>query len=81
MKMKMRTIFYAILTLIFVRCSSEKNTAYLDKVQDPELFQNAMQNMTDIVVYDIFSPPVASRVYLYPTIAAYEIMALRYPDK
>lgn len=81
MKMKMRTIFYAILTLILVRCSSEKNTAYLDKVQDPELFQNAMQNLTDIVVYDIFSPPVASRVYLYPTVAAYEIMALRYPDK
>ena len=53
----------------------------MDKVQDPELFQNAMQNLTDIVVYDIFSPPVASRVYLYPTIAAYEIMALRYPDK
>lgn len=81
MKMKMRTIFYAILTLLLVCCSSEKNTAYLDKVQDPELFQNAMQNLTDIVVYDIFSPPVASRVYLYPTIAAYEIMALRYPDK
>jgi len=27
------------------------------------------------VVYDIFSPPVASRVYLYPSVAAYEIMA------
>ena len=34
-----------------------------------------MQNLTDIVVYDIFSPPVASRVYLYPSVAAYEIMA------
>ena len=33
-----------------------------------------MQNLTDIVVYDIFSPPVASRVYLYPTIAAYEVV-------
>ena len=32
-----------------------------------------MQNLTDICVYDIFSPPVASRVYLYPTIAAYEV--------
>jgi hypothetical protein len=26
-------------------------------------------------VYDIFSPPVASRIYVYPSIAAYEIMA------
>lgn len=40
-----------------------------------------MQNLTDIVVYDIFSPPVASRVYLYPTLAAYEIMAQAYPDQ
>ena len=53
----------------------------MKKVQDPELFRNAMQNLTDIVVYDIFSPPVASRVYLYPIVAAYEIMALGYPDK
>ncbi|MDB2491537.1 vanadium-dependent haloperoxidase, partial [Flavobacteriaceae bacterium] len=48
--------------------------AYKEKLQDPELFQFAMQNLTDLVVYDIFSPPVASRVYLYPTIAAYEVV-------
>ncbi len=28
------------------------------------------------MIHDIFSPPVASRVYAYPNIAAYEIMAL-----
>ena len=39
------------------------------------LFQESVQNLTDIIVHDIFSPPVASRVYLYPTIAAYEIIA------
>ena len=32
--------------------------------------------LTDVMVHDIFSPPVASRVYAYPSIAAYEIMAL-----
>ena len=72
MKMKMKKPFYVLLSLIFINCSLEKDTTYIDKVQDPEFFQNAMQNLTDIVVYDIFSPPVASRVYLYPTIAAYE---------
>lgn len=51
------------------------------KINDPELFQSSVKNLTDIVVYDIFSPPVASRVYLYPTIAAYEIIALYNSEK
>lgn len=33
----------------------------------------AMQKLTDIMVHDIFSPPQASRTYLYPVMAAYEI--------
>ena len=40
-----------------------------------------MQILTDVVVYDIFSPPVASRVYVYPTIAAFSIMQKTYPNK
>jgi len=52
-----------------------------EKLENPELFQKAVQNLSDIVVYDIFSPPVASRVYLYPTLAAYEILAQSMPEK
>ena len=37
--------------------------------------------MLNIIVYDIISPPVASRVYLYPSIAAYEIIAIHKPEK
>lgn len=36
-------------------------------------YHNALDKLTEIMVYDIFSPPVASRVYVYPSIAAYEI--------
>jgi hypothetical protein len=35
----------------------------------------AVDTVTGIMVHDIFSPPVAARVYVYPNIAAYEIMA------
>ncbi len=38
-------------------------------------FQNAVDKVTEIMVHDIFSPPVASRIYAYPNIAAYEIIA------
>ena len=56
-----------------------EDTSYQEKLKDPTLFRNAMENLSNIVVYDIFSPPVASRVYVYPTIAAYEILALNNP--
>ena len=38
-------------------------------------FQNSVDQVTRIMVHDIFSPPVASRIYAYPNIAAYEILA------
>ena len=75
--LKLTFSFFVLVTLF----SCSQNTEYLNKIQDPELFQEAMQNLTDIVVYDIFSPPVASRVYLYPSIAAYEIIAHYNPEE
>ncbi|NNF32883.1 MAG: vanadium-dependent haloperoxidase [Saprospiraceae bacterium] len=37
-----------------------------------------MKKLSDVIVYDIFSPPQASRIYAYPSIAAYEV--LRHKD-
>ena len=78
----MRKTRALIFTVLFIQlsCNKHDNKEYLDKLDDPELFQSAMQNLTDIIVYDIFSPPVASRVYLYPTNAAYEIIAKYNPE-
>lgn len=42
----------------------------------PNDLHNAIDKVTDIMIHDIFSPPVASRVYAYPNIAAYEIIAV-----
>ncbi len=45
---------------------------------DPAYIHRSIKAMTDVIVYDIFSPPVASRIYAYMTIAGYE--AARYGD-
>jgi len=42
------------------------------------LHQNTKQ-LTEVIIYDIFSPPVASRIYAYTSLAAYE--AIRYAAK
>ncbi len=38
-------------------------------------YYNTVDLVTRIMIHDIFSPPVASRVFVYPNIAAYEIIA------
>ncbi len=40
-----------------------------------EDFHQAQDQLTSVMVHDIFSPPLASRVYAYANIAAYEILA------
>lgn len=43
-------------------------------------FLGSIDKTTEIMVHDIFSPPVASRIYVYPNIAAYEIVAKHDPN-
>jgi len=42
------------------------------KAPSTELFNRAQKQLTRTIVHDIFSPPVASRIYLYANAAAYE---------
>ncbi|MBS9463996.1 vanadium-dependent haloperoxidase [Flagellimonas sp. 389] len=43
----------------------------------PDDFHNAVDKVIEVMIHDIFSPPVASRIFAYPNIAAYEILALQ----
>lgn len=40
-----------------------------------DVYHNSMEKLSEVIVHDIFSPPVASRIYAYPSIAMYEILA------
>ena len=46
----------------------------------PELLHGAVLRVTDVMTHDIFSPPQASRVYAYVSVAAYEALAPTRPD-
>lgn len=45
----------------------------------PEHLHAVVDKVTQIMIHDIFSPPVASRIFAYPNIAAYEIIAQTNP--
>jgi len=68
-------IFALLVTIVLSACDIESDYAEVD--HDPEYLHQSMQALTDVIVHDIFSPPVASRIYAYPSIAAYEVMASR----
>ncbi|MDA9976568.1 vanadium-dependent haloperoxidase [Polaribacter sp.] len=41
---------------------------------NPDSYHASVDKVTDIMIHDIFSPPVASRVFAFPNVAAYEIL-------
>lgn len=46
---------------------------------ESDVYHQTMDKLSDIIVHDIFSPPVASRIYAYPSIAMYEVLAKNDP--
>jgi hypothetical protein len=46
---------------------------------DAEALHAAMHQLSGVMVYDIFSPPQASRVYAYASVAAYEALRSGHP--
>lgn len=47
---------------------------------NPILLDQSVKKLTDVIVHDIFSPPVASRNYVYPLVAAYEALRHGHPE-
>lgn len=68
--MKNKIFLLGMMVLFFTSCKKEKGI-----VVTANDYCSAVDTVTGIMVHDIFSPPVASRIYVYPNIAAYEIIA------
>lgn len=47
---------------------------YNAKAANPQLLYDCSKTLTDIMIHDIFKPPVASRIYGYSYLAAYEAL-------
>lgn len=67
-----RVLFACVCALVVISCTSSNNTEYRAKVKDAQFLHRSMKAITDRIVHDIFSPPVASRIYTYSSVAAYE---------
>ena len=66
--MKKRLIFYITFLLLTVITMQ----AQQKQVLNAQPLHRAQNALTRTIVHDIFAPPVASRIYLYANMAAYE---------
>jgi hypothetical protein len=69
--MKNYTLLLCLFGVLILSCKPKESVVKYT-AQDADYLHQCEKKLTDIIVVDIFSPPVASRVYAYPLIAAYE---------
>lgn len=65
------TYRFLIITLLILQNCNTKTEPIEISATD---YHKAVDKLTEIMVHDIFSPPVASRLYVYPNVAAYEVL-------
>lgn len=78
MKFKFRCIVILLINISIV--GGCKKRVEKEELSNTAFIHNAMGKLTDVMVHDIFSPPVASRIYAYSSIAAYEALLPQYPN-
>jgi PAP2 superfamily len=77
--MVMKRFFFIIIVILFIiSCNNKEKQPLPDAA---EVLHHNESNLTDLIIYDIFSPPVASRIYVYTSLAAYEAMRHQDPNE
>ncbi|GHB82314.1 vanadium-dependent haloperoxidase [Persicitalea jodogahamensis] len=71
MKHTLPLLYTIILLCLGVNCSAQN---WKVKTERAEYIHRAIKQVTDVMVYDIYSPPVTSRTYAYVSVAGYETL-------
>ena len=70
---KNTAVFTLLLLTVLISCQEKKD--YAQAITDGYYFHAAQKQVTEVIIHDIFSPPVATRIYSYASLAAYEVVA------
>jgi hypothetical protein len=75
----MKSLYIKLLIIAitaFMGFGCQENKDYQNAITDGSYQIAAQDKLTNVIINDIFSPPVASRIYAYSSIAAFEVAAL-----
>jgi len=75
-----KNVLLGALILFGVMSCAPVNENYAEEASNADYMHRSMKKITDVIVHDIFSPPVASRIYAYSSIAAYETLQHEHPE-
>jgi hypothetical protein len=64
-----------IFMLLMAFACNPRSTSWQAEAMKADVLHEGIARLTEIIKIDIFSPPVASRIYAYSTVAAYEALA------
>jgi PAP2 superfamily len=67
-----KTVNIALLIFLLPAC----HQASVEQLSPVDIIHQEQDELTQVIIYDVFTPPVASRIYAYTSLAAYE--AIRY---
>jgi hypothetical protein len=70
----MSKMYIAVLAMMLL-ASCSLNNDWKKKAENPDYIHRSVRQVTDVMLHDIYSPPVASRIYAYVTVAGYEAAA------
>lgn len=68
-------LFLLLCGIIFLFSCKQKKQAALN---EGDILHNNEDMLTEVIIYDVFTPPVASRIYVYSSLASYE--AIRFSE-
>ncbi|MDR7132340.1 hypothetical protein J2X69_004707 [Algoriphagus sp. 4150] len=76
----MRTVKFMLFSgILLTAVSCAKQADYSQAIADGHYITRAQGRITEVIIHDIFSPPVATRIYTYASLAAYEVAAATDP--
>lgn len=72
---KLSASFLLLVIIIVAGCKSSNQK----KLAGTEVLHQNQDQLTQVIIYDVFTPPVASRIYVYTSLAAYEAVKFMQP--
>lgn len=71
-------VVMVFLVVSILSCKSKKIDVGFD-INSPELLHHHQDELNQVIIYDVFTPPVASRIYSYTSLAFYESVRFKDP--
>ena len=66
---------FCMVGLLLINCDPKRSAL----IPDTDILHQNQDKLTEVIIYDVFTPPVASRLYVYSSIASYE--AIRFTQE